>query len=141
MSECCASSSPTGIAPNKHACPINGNIYSSVPLSTVMHHINHPWHWSNIEENYYFCNDPECDVVYFGQSNSVINTSQLRTAVGIKEKSDNAIICYCFGITSLDAKTDPTTKSFVTRQTKKKTCACEARNPSGKCCLKDFPKS
>ena len=31
-------------------------------------------------------------------------------------------------------------KDFVIKSTKEKTCACTTRNPSGKCCLKDFPK-
>ena len=27
---------------------------------------------------------------------------------------------------------------FVKRETKSKSCACETRNPSGRCCLSDF---
>ena len=31
-----------------------------------------------------FCDDPNCDVVYFGEDNSVIAKEQIRTVVGIK---------------------------------------------------------
>jgi len=39
-----------------------------------------------------------------------------------------------------EAATQPDAKSFVIEKTKGHFCECEARNPSGKCCLKDFPK-
>jgi len=29
-------------------------------------------------------------------------------------------------------------KAFVIQQTKEGLCACESRNPSGRCCLADF---
>ena len=50
--------------------------------------------------------DPECDVVYFGQDNSIIEKSALRTVVGIKEKSDTFPICYCFGVSANQAATN-----------------------------------
>ena len=78
--------------------------------------------------------------MYFGQDNSVIKQSDLRTKVGVKDKSEQAIICYCFGVTKDEAYRYPDIKTFVIEQTKKKICACESMNPSGKCCLKDFPK-
>jgi len=31
-------------------------------------------------------------------------------------------------------------KAFVVQQTKEKLCACESRNPSGRCCLADFKR-
>lgn len=81
-----------------------------------------------------------CQIVYFGEDDSVIKTSALRTLVGIKEKSSNSLLCYCYGITYKDYIKTPNIKSFVVQQTKEKNCACETHNPSGRCCLKDFPK-
>ena len=80
-------------------------------------------------------------MVYFGQDNSIIEKSSLRTIVGVKEKSGTFPICYCFGVSANQAATTPETKAFIVQKTKQHVCECEVRNPSGKCCLKDFPKS
>jgi hypothetical protein len=50
------------------------------------------------------------------------------------------MLCYCFGVTKADARSDPGIKKFVMAQTKLGLCACEMRNPSGRCCLPDFPR-
>lgn len=128
-----------GVAqPNKFKCPVNGRRYARVSDKTILLHINKPWNWDRKNQGYYFCEDAECDVVYFGEDESIITKSAVRTVVGIKEKSDNALICYCFGVTKR-ASADSRIKSFVIKNTKDHTCACEIRNPSGRCCLKDFP--
>ena len=93
------------------------------------------------KQGYYFCEDPECDVVYFGEDASVIEKSALRTIVGIKERSKNRLVCYCFGITLEEATDNAGIREFVIQETKGQTCACGIRNPSGRCCLKGFPKS
>jgi len=117
---------------------VNGKEYKSVTEKTVLHHIKEPWRQQNKSQSYFFCDDPECDVVYFGQDNTVIEKSAIRTSVGVKEKSKDALICYCFGVTVHEAATHPETKKFVIEKTKGRFCECEARNPSGRCCLKDF---
>ncbi|MCW8933899.1 MAG: hypothetical protein OQK98_04165 [Gammaproteobacteria bacterium] len=139
MSQCCSSSHTANKTPEKHICPVNGNRYSSVPQSTILLHINNPWAWHNKSQAYYFCDDPECEVVYFGKDNSILEKSQMRTTVGIKEKLNNSLICYCYGVTLKEATNNTNIKEFVIQQTKQHSCACESRNPSGKCCLKDFP--
>ena len=141
MSDCCSKSSSSNEVHNTHKCPVNGKEYKGVSDKTILHHICKPWQWESKQKNYYFCDDPGCDVVYFGQDDSVIKKSELRTNVGVKEKSDDALVCYCFGVTPHAAATVPEAKSFVIKKTKDHLCECEARNPSGKCCLKDFTKS
>jgi len=55
-------------------CPVNGQQYASVspttifapPVSAMQCHAT-PWMGQPVEQGYYFCNDPECDVVYFAQ--------------------------------------------------------------------------
>ena len=115
------------------------NVSSIVSAETIVKHINEPWNWIVKEQTYYFCDEPDCDVVYFDEDNSIIKQSQLRTTVGIKSKDENSLICYCFGVKKNEAD-NPEIKDFVLKQTKNKICACESLNPSGKCCLKDFPK-
>jgi len=80
-------------------------------------------------------------VVYFGRDNSRVTQSELRTEVGVKTQSEQSVICYCFGVTYGDVRIQPEIKDFVIDKTRKNSCACETRNPSGKCCLKDFPET
>lgn len=141
MSDCCATSCTTSSYPKKHACPVSGGECGQVSPTTVKLHIKSPWAWSAKVQGYYFCSDPDCEVVYFGEDNSIITKSELRTEVGVKEKSDEALVCYCYGITKGVAKSDPHLRDFVVEETRQKHCACESRNPSGKCCLADFPIS
>jgi hypothetical protein len=139
LSDCCSPKEAMGPA-MKRKCPVDGKSNSAVPLMTILHHIKDPWNWNHAEQNYYFCSDPECDVVYFGEDGSTVKKCDLRTPVGIKEKSGSAIICYCFGVTRDEAGRSTQAMEFVVEKTKEHACACKTRNPSGKCCLKDFPK-
>jgi len=146
MSDCCSNqdsvnkSSDKISLPRKFICPLNEQQYIEVAKKTILQHIKSPWEKELQEEKYYFCDDPNCDVVYFGLSGSVINKSELRTIVGKKEESEDALVCYCFGVSKALAAQNAEIKTYVTQQTKEKNCACEVRNPSGRCCLKDFPK-
>lgn len=137
MTKCCSTSNTTHTVPKKHECPVNGKPYRSVSPTTILHHISEPWNWINKPQGYYFCDDPDCEVVYFGEDNSIINQSSLRTEVGIKSNKASALICYCFGVTR-SASLSQHIKEFVIKNTKEKTCSCSIRNPSGRCCLKDF---
>ncbi len=92
-------------------------------------------------KRYYFCGEPSCDVAYFGDDNSVILKSQLRTRIGVKEQSGDCLLCYCFGVSKSDFARDPAARDFVVKQTKAGLCSCDTSNPSGRCCLKDFQKA
>ncbi|MCW8932581.1 MAG: hypothetical protein OQL19_20400 [Gammaproteobacteria bacterium] len=140
MSDCCSSNTDMSSIADKKKCPINKQIYRSVSVQTVIHHVAKPWKLETENKKFYFCDDSDCNVVYFTSDNSVILQDQLRTEIGIKDNSDDALICYCFGITRKEARS-PKIKKYVVEQTRKKLCSCETSNPSGKCCLKDFPKS
>ncbi|WP_144408225.1 hypothetical protein [Sulfuricella sp. T08] len=139
MADCCSSTDCDTSHPKKHRCPANGKEYSEVSARTVAHHIRDAWKWVGKTGRYFFCEDPACDVVYFGDDGTIILKSQLRTRVGVKEASDDALVCYCFGVTKADALNDPGIRNFVVTQTKLGICSCETSNPSGRCCLKDFP--
>lgn len=138
MSDCCSVENNTPLRSKRHSCPVNGQSYTTVSNTTILHHLKQPWLYDLNEHDYYFCSDPDCEVVYFAEDNSVIKQSQLRTEVGIKQDSADATLCYCFGISKQEAETNTQLKSFVLEQTKQASCACEIRNPSGRCCLKDF---
>jgi hypothetical protein len=150
MNDCCLHNETTcentiDQYPRSHCCPANGKRYSSVKRQTLLHHLFRPWQKSLTEQGYYFCTDPECDVVYFGQDNTVLHTDDLRTTVWQKTNDKKANICYCFGVSKETADADLNNngdiRSFVLEQTRQSQCSCETHNPSGRCCLKDFPSS
>ena len=141
MSDCCCSSKCETSLPDKHRCPVNVVEYPEVPKSTITHHIKPAWDCDgNVHQNY-FCYDQDSDGVYFGMDDSVIVRSQVRTVVGEKESSDDAMLCYCYGSTMADALKEKGIRDFDIEKTKVGDCSCETSNPSGTCCLKYFPRT
>ncbi len=140
MSECCRTDRGAASYPARHVCPVNGRAYGRVSARTIRHHIQSPWSWQEKAQGYYCCTDPDCPVVYFGQDDSVIEMAAVRTRIGTKLRSGDALVCYCYGISRRDARDNPALREFVVERTRQRDCACETRNPSGQCCLGDFPK-
>ncbi len=140
MADCCSSSEGKTAHISKHRCPANGIEHAEVSSRTIAHHIKHPWQWQDKGRRYFFCDDPDCDVAYFADDDSVILKSQLRTKVGVKEAGDDAMLCYCYGVTRGDALSNPGIRDFIVAETGQRRCACDTSNPSGRCCLKDFPR-
>lgn len=139
MTDCCSKDSPGSSSPRKKCCPGHGGDCSGVPYKTVLHHISEPWSLQLKDQAWYFCDNADCDVVYFALDDTVINKDRLRTRLGVKDKSDDAPVCYCFGVTRSQALSDSTIREYVVEKTRNKLCDCSTRNPSGRCCLKDFP--
>ena len=71
MTDCCSSSDCKTPHPNKRRCPINGLEYAEVSIRTIYHHIKKSWQWNCKGRRYFFCDAPDCDVVYFGEDGSV----------------------------------------------------------------------
>lgn len=138
MSSCCPSSNCDKKHSRRHRCPVNGREYAEVSVRTISHHIKESWAWIPTAEHYYFCNDAQCAVAYFGDDDSLIFKSQLRTRIGIKEQGDDELLCYCFGVSKAEFGRNAGSKDFVIEQTKAGLCSCDTRNPSGRCCLNDF---
>jgi hypothetical protein len=94
---------------------------------------------------YYFCGAPGCDVVYFPSNPDAptFRQSDLLVPVGLKGNHDPVPVCYCFGVARRDIADElkRTGKSTVAERIKAEVkagnCACEVKNPSGKCCLGD----
>ncbi|MEL0584667.1 MAG: hypothetical protein AAES65_07310 [Candidatus Thiodiazotropha sp. (ex. Lucinoma kazani)] len=139
MSECRTSSPTVASTCKKHRCPVNGKEYTQVSEKNLLHQINAPWSWVIKRQAYYYCADPAREVVYFGQDDTVIDTMAVKTKKGNDSGLQDALICYCFGISYTEAIEKPALKQFVIDKTKKHMCACEVRHPSGQCCLKHFP--
>ena len=89
------------------------------------------------------CLDTDCDVVYFGGFESPLLVEEVRVLPRFKRGSEG-FVCYCFLHTreSVVAETralgnSPTLES-IRNNVKNKGCACEVRNPTGKCCLREI---
>lgn len=146
MSECC-SVKPTEW-PAVMTCPVTGRRSKQVNLLTVRSLVRQlPLEMPPTA--YYFCDDSACDVVYFPSNPQapVFRRADLSVRVGVKEKDDPIPVCYCFGYTRQDIWDEirQTGKSTVAKQItaelKAGNCACEAKNPSGKCCLGEIGRT
>lgn len=142
MTRCCDTDAAAPAAPNKARCPRNGRNYSRVSLQTITHHLRKPWARRIDAPAYYFCDDPHCEVVYFAADESVFTRADVRYAVAQKLRTDERKICYCFDISAADLRAPEALsrlKAFVIERTRQGLCSCEIKNPSGRCCLADFP--
>jgi hypothetical protein len=94
------------------------------------------------QQTFWLCRDPGCEVVYFGSSEALISIGELRTEPGFKVGA-GGFVCYCFlhRREELAARGGAIVFEEVLRKVKAGDCACEVRNPSGKCCLKDLQQA
>ena len=100
------------------------------------------------DKQYYFCANHDCQTVYFPEEEGItFDVNSLRVRVGTKAKEDPKPLCYCFGFDESDIKLEITITGKTTilgrvaELLKAGMCACEARNPSGACCLGDITKT
>lgn len=141
MSDCCGSARTTT---SKTICPACGGVGRAVGIETLLHLLRQPWQREPEAGDYLFCASEGCAVVYFTADGSrTIPADQLRVEVGQKGSALERPLCYCFDIRHLDVA-DPTERErlrqWVIRRTADRQCQCTTRNPSGRCCLADFPK-
>lgn len=139
MSACCASFEGDRKHPKKQPCPAHGKACLEVSVRTIIHHLKAPWLWVPRARHYYFCADSACKIAYFGDDDSIILQSELRTHSGLQVPDGEALLCYCFGVSRADFERNPLSRDFVMAQTAAGLCSCATSNPSGRCCLKNFP--
>jgi len=87
---------------------------------------------------WYACTNPECKSSYFSGEKTIPSSSLVRSLF-YKDKSKNAVICYCADLTRGDikkaVKNGCKTAGEVRKYTKKTGSGnCEKKNPLGKCC-------
>jgi hypothetical protein len=97
---------------------------------------------------YGFCLARDCPVVYFeDQGSHRFTIDDLRIRVGLKTKEDPIPLCYCFGFDESHIRDEiflmgnSTVQERISRLIREGLCACEARNPSGMCCLGEVNKT
>lgn len=117
-------------------CPQNGRVGLEVPLKTVKNFLRGKA-LARIDPHgsHYLCQDPACPVVYYGQE-GVFLGEEVRFPIYDKGAS---LVCYCFDWTreglseALRQGQDPVAQ--VEEGVRAKRCACDQRNPRGRCCL------
>jgi len=88
---------------------------------------------------YRFCETPTCPLVYFAPEGVRIERDHVRVAVHQKDDGRDVPLCYCFGYTRARlAREREAAVAFVSAEVKARRCACDVKNPSGRCCLGDL---
>ena len=97
---------------------------------------------------YRFCAARECPIVYLEeQGTRVFTVDDLRIVVGVKESMDPIPLCYCFGFEESHLREEiwQTGRTSIPERISQLIydglCACDARNPSGGCCLGEVSKA
>ncbi len=94
----------------------------------------------------FVCAAPDCSLIYYGAAGAHIAASALRLRPTWK---GGDVLCFCFGhrlaeldggASSRDADGDDLV-SRIERRVRAGDCACELRNPSGRCCLPEIARS
>lgn len=98
-------------------------------------------------DGFYFCETPTCEIVYFNNEQQVyLHKEEVKVRVGIKETENPVPICYCFGWTQemifeqIKQRGYSTAVQEISAKVKAGECACDIKNPSGRCCLGNIYK-
>ena len=148
MADCCVVQPQASAAPGVMPCPRCGSRSKKVDALTVKSLVRRlPF---DVEKTqFYFCASPNCDVVYFGPSPAAptFYRQDLLVRIGVKEQQDPIPVCYCFGISRKDIRDEieqtgkSTVASRIGAEVRAGNCACEVKNPSGKCCLGEVTRT
>ena len=140
MPDCCVSAER---ASTRQACPRCGAVGSEVGRETVgaMVTLNVP---ASVLRRpaFRFCDTADCPVVYYA-GDVAVERAMVRVPVHAKDAGLDVPLCYCFGHTrrSILAETRrtgrSTTSARIAADIRAGRCACDLKNPSGRCCLGD----
>jgi hypothetical protein len=89
--------------------------------------------------HYRFCETASCAIVYFVPGGVRIARDDVRVAVHHKDGGPGVPLCYCFGYTRARLFGEGRRAlTFVRGEVIAGRCACDLKNPSGRCCLGDL---
>jgi len=92
------------------------------------------------KQEFWLCRDPDCEVVYFSSCGEPITVRDVSVIPGFKTSADD-LVCYCFQhrrgeiAAQLQATGETSIPEAIKQEIQAGNCACEVRNPSGKCCM------
>lgn len=138
MAETCCDPNTT-VARAQSQCPGCGQRGEPVAIATVQAQVA-----ISLRElaagSYRFCATRRCPIVYFAAEEEAVRHEQLRERVFQKEPAGDVLVCYCFrySVSALQ-HSEPTQRAAILADivagTRQVQCACELRNPQGRCCL------
>ena len=137
MVSCCQI--PANETSAKNGCPVCHHKGKRVPLITLKSLLK-PTSLETLkpEENYSFCSNPLCEVVYYSGSHS-FDKDTLKVPVYQKDDALDVPVCYCFGwtrerlIQAVQKNERPIDQ--IRQHVQANRCGCEVNNPQGSCCL------
>jgi len=148
MADCCTLPEKAAAALAVLACPVSGTRSRQVDALTVKSLVRH-LPFGEPATQYYFCEATDCDVVYFPHRTDAarFHRADLLVRVWPKDRGDDTPICYCFGVTrkqileELARAEGPMAAKRIKAEVQAGNCACEVKNPSGKCCLGNIARA
>lgn len=138
MGEACCGSNPTNVV-QVLACPSCGQCGHSVALLTVQAQVAISLR-TLAAHGYQFCATQDCPIVYYAANAEPITSDQVRERVFQKEPTGEVLVCYCFryrvaALQQADQTEQAAILASITAGIQQGQCACELRNPQGRCCL------
>jgi len=122
-------------------CPKSGSVGKRMERVTL-ESLLRPEHLAHVQsEQWFFCPDQDCPVVYFDASGESLDKSTLLVRVGVKERDAPRPLCYCFDHSFEELQGDvartgtSTIPDEITEKCRQGLHACEHKNPQGRCCL------
>lgn len=123
------------------ACPSCGGVGWRVLKSNVGNHVDAKY-WSLLDNNFWFCPNRDCDVVYYNNSRGLyFLKGEVNVPVFHKETHPSRPVCYCLNVTEAMIREEIYVKGCcdsleeIVAYTKAGTGRwCPITNPSGKCC-------
>lgn len=141
--ECCLITDVSE-APVTANCPVSGTTSRKVQRRTVESLLKKDVHLLLEPVQYYYCPDKSCSVVYFSnQPVRYFSIGELVVRVFDKEEAQEVPVCYCFEwtrkkIADQISETGKSTAAMeIAQKVKAGLCACDVKNPKGRCCLAD----
>lgn len=125
------------------SCPYFHNEGLDVEKITVANHVKETC-WPLGNEQFFYCDDPECEVIYFTSSGSrMLKKADIKTRVTFKEREAPRPLCYCKQVTEEDVMKaiEGGAKNFD--EVMKATDIggggqCKITNPAGRCCSLNY---
>jgi bacterioferritin-associated ferredoxin len=123
-------------------CPECGGKGLIVEKITVANHAKESA-WPLGDDKFYFCDNPECEVVYFSSKGRTLKRDDVKTRVTFKEKTSPRPLCYCRQVTEEDVIRAIENGATTFEEVAKSTGIgggghCDITNPAGRCCSRNY---
>jgi hypothetical protein len=113
-------------------CPECGSAGTEVPWRTVAAVTRGPL---PPRQAFRLCRARPCSLLYFGELGAVVPVSAVPEAPWFKGGQG---VCYCFGYDATHLGDGA--EAAISHRVREGDCACDLRNPTGRCCLPDFKR-